>query len=202
MASNEILDSWEDFQDFDTPSSRKKKPKEKSKAEISDTTSDVVVMEDTHRTQYKPQIRILKREPQQSKNANGFNDRPTANPNNGEVTTETSQDKPKMPGKTLAQREAEYAEARLRILGSAYNPEEQTSTQFPPVPSLAELVPPYPPPPIAPNNPAVPQPLYENSSPRLLLQRMQNLQINPEVVRQPNGPDGTRGFNGSSLPNS
>lgn len=36
--------------------------------------------------------------------------------------------KPKVPVKTLQQREQEYAQARLRILGSARSPEETTTS--------------------------------------------------------------------------
>lgn len=206
MASNEILDSWEDFQDYDAPKSAKTK---KSKPENSnDSNEGVIVTEDTHRTQYKPQIRILKREPKDSKRKG--HDDPSSS--NGFATTDNPGDtKPK--GKTLAQREAEYAEARRRILGPSYNPQEQPTTTTtsiqppivppfpppPPVPSLADLVPPYPPPPILPNhiNPP-PSTSGDDDSPRRLAQRMDNLKLNPGVVvvRQPNGPDpdGTRGF--------
>lgn len=38
--------------------------------------------------------------------------------------------KPKAPIKTLQQREQEYAEARLRILGSAKSPEEITECRY------------------------------------------------------------------------
>ncbi|MEJ1273314.1 SUZ RNA binding domain containing 1 [Cricetulus griseus] len=55
-----------------------------------------------------PQIRILKR--------------PTSN---GVVSSPNSTSRPALPVKSLAQREAEYAEARRRILGSASPEEEQ-----------------------------------------------------------------------------
>ncbi|NXK92670.1 SZRD1 protein, partial [Formicarius rufipectus] len=55
-----------------------------------------------------PQIRILKR--------------PTSN---GVLGTPNAANRPALPVKSLAQREAEYAEARKRILGSASPEEEQ-----------------------------------------------------------------------------
>ncbi|ETE60094.1 hypothetical protein L345_14168, partial [Ophiophagus hannah] len=48
--------------------------------------------------------------------------RPTSN---GVLTNPNSTSRPAFPVKTLAQREAEYAEARKRILGSASPEEEQ-----------------------------------------------------------------------------
>ena len=68
MASNETLESWEDFQDYEAAG---RKVSSKKKSIDSNNLNDVdpslahsmVVTEETHRTQYKPQIRILKREP-------------------------------------------------------------------------------------------------------------------------------------------
>ena len=225
MASNDILDSWEDFTDYEAPNSGKTKKKIQP-GSAAEGSSNVVVTEETHRTQYKPQIRILKREPQDNKR-NATVD--SMNSNNGLAVDNPSDAKPK--AKTLAQREAEYAEARRRILGPSYNPEEQQQQQPqlppqqqplttsvppplvppfpPPPPSIADLVPPYPPPPILPHpnhiHPPPPQPSssnYDDNSPRRLAQRMENLKMNAVpgvmVVRQPNGPDpdGFRGFSG------
>lgn len=67
--------------------------------------------EDCMRTQYmppEPTVKILKR--------------PTNDKNNQQLLAEQ---KPKAPIKTLQQREQEYAEARLRILGSARSEEEE-----------------------------------------------------------------------------
>ena len=226
MASNDILDSWEDFTDYEAPNSGKTKKKIQP-GSAAEGSSNVVVTEESHRTQYKPQIRILKREPQDNKR-NATVD--SMNSNNGLAVDNPSDAKPK--AKTLAQREAEYAEARRRILGPSYNPEEQQQQQQPqlppqqqplttsvppplvppfppPPPSIADLVPPYPPPPILPHpnhiHPPPPQPSssnYDDNSPRRLAQRMENLKMNAVpgvmVVRQPNGPDpdGFRGFSG------
>lgn len=67
--------------------------------------------EDCMRTQYvppEPTVKILRR--------------PTNDKNNQQLLAEQ---KPKAPIKTLQQREQEYAEARLRILGSAKSEEEE-----------------------------------------------------------------------------
>ncbi|XP_072282791.1 SUZ RNA-binding domain-containing isoform X2 [Pyxicephalus adspersus] len=67
----------------------------------------VVIQDDSLPAGPPPQIRILKR--------------PTSN---GLATNSHSSSRPTVPVKSLAQREAEYAEARKRILGSA-SPEEE-----------------------------------------------------------------------------
>lgn len=67
--------------------------------------------DDCMRTQYvppEPTVKILRR--------------PTNDKNNQQLLAEQ---KPKAPIKTLQQREQEYAEARLRILGSARSEEEE-----------------------------------------------------------------------------
>lgn len=67
--------------------------------------------DDCIRTQYvppEPTVKILRR--------------PTNDKNNQQLLAEQ---KPKAPIKTLQQREQEYAEARLRILGSAKSAEEE-----------------------------------------------------------------------------
>jgi len=220
MASNDILDSWEDFTDYEAPKNGKTKKSRSQPDGGNDGSANVIVTEETHRTQYKPQIRILKREPQESRRSTNID----SNNSNESASDCPGESKPK--AKTLAQREAEYAEARRRILGPSYNPEEQLqappppppllSTSVPPPlvppfppppPSLADLVPPYPPPPILPH-PSHVHPTsshqspsnYDDQSPRRLAQRMENLKMNPGVmvVRQPNGPDpdGFRGFSG------
>ncbi|KAM9736774.1 SUZ RNA-binding domain-containing isoform 1-T1 [Dama dama] len=68
----------------------------------------IVIQDDSLPTGPPPQIRILKR--------------PTSN---GVVSGPNSASRPALPVKSLAQREAEYAEARKRILGSASPEEEQ-----------------------------------------------------------------------------
>lgn len=67
----------------------------------------IVIQDDSLPSGPPPQIRILKR--------------PTSN---GVLSNPNSTCRPAFPVKSLAQREAEYAEARKRILGSA-SPEEE-----------------------------------------------------------------------------
>lgn len=67
-----------------------------------------VLLEDSLRTQYAPTVKILRRPP----DANRAGGSP-----NGAGGADKSPSR--QPVKTLQQREAEYAEARLRILGSA-----------------------------------------------------------------------------------
>ena len=66
-------------------------------------------LEENSRTPYIPQVKILKRP----------NDAKTV----GVSVSERSPSR--QPVKTLMQRKAEYAEARLRILGSAHSEEEE-----------------------------------------------------------------------------
>ncbi|XP_067360551.1 SUZ RNA-binding domain-containing-like isoform X3 [Channa argus] len=95
-----------------------------------------------------PQIRILKR--------------PT---NNGTTGNPASLSRPSQQMKSLAQREAEYAEARRRILGSASSDEMSQDNQCQDRPARMTV-----------QHPA--EPVYPNN----------------HVIRQPTGPDGTSGF--------
>lgn len=66
--------------------------------------------DDCIRTQYvppEPTVKILKR------------------PTNDVNSQQSAEQRPKAPIKTLQQREQEYAEARLRILGSAKSEEDE-----------------------------------------------------------------------------
>ncbi|XP_069775001.1 SUZ RNA-binding domain-containing isoform X3 [Narcine bancroftii] len=80
--------------------------KENRKSKLSPKVP-IVIQDDLHPAACTPQIRILKR--------------PTSN---GVVNLPQSATRPLPQVKSLAQREAEYAEARKRILGSA-SPEEE-----------------------------------------------------------------------------
>lgn len=74
----------------------------------------LLMMDDDYRAQYgpaEPTVKILRR---------------PAHERNDKSNVET---KPKVPVKTLQQREHEYAQARLRILGSARSPEETSSIE-------------------------------------------------------------------------
>nr|XP_022342135.1 SUZ domain-containing protein 1-like [Crassostrea virginica]XP_022342136.1 SUZ domain-containing protein 1-like [Crassostrea virginica] len=147
-ANGEVLDSWEEFEDTKDLDKKLQEMKLKDTKKIS---SDAVVVEDGNRTQYTPQVRILKRKSDaQSATAQG---------------TRSSN----KPTKTLEQREAEYAEARRRILGSTSSTEVKEE----------EII-------------------TNNRPPRLMQmdEARQNLNNNCSVaiLRQPRGPDGTDGF--------
>lgn len=114
--------------------------------------------EDSLRTQYvppEPTVKILKRPARN--NVIGGADGPVLN----------GDSKPRQPIKTLQQREQEYAEARLRILGEARSPEEQLQ--------------------IATND------RISKIQTKMEVLRTSEL---PNIVRLPKGPDGTRGFSG------
>lgn len=111
----DIWDSWEDMADSGElerrMEEREKQVREKdekaSTAEqyiLQETkrSSPVMMKEDTNRTLYKPQLKILKR--------------PDSGGTNSSNNQETTKSKP--VHKTLAERQAQYAEARARILGS------------------------------------------------------------------------------------
>lgn len=119
----ELFDSWEEMDDSEVLERKLKNlkipPSDDNglKRESNQSTPRGVILmgDDALRTQYtppEPTVKILKRP---SQNSNGGGDGPLMNGEN----------KPhKQPIKTLQQREQEYAQARLRILGEARSPEE------------------------------------------------------------------------------
>ncbi|XP_033117607.1 SUZ domain-containing protein 1-like [Anneissia japonica] len=86
----------------------KKTEKEKMKEKL-------VLQEDTQRTAYQPQLRILKRD----------------NQNQDKTQQQDSASKAKMQPKTFAQREAEYLEARQRIMGDLSMQEQSSENSMP-----------------------------------------------------------------------
>ncbi|XP_038629184.1 SUZ domain-containing protein 1 [Scyliorhinus canicula] len=113
MEDEEIADNWEEAADsgeIDRRLEAKLKIQQKEKKSKLPPKLPIVIQDDLHPTPCTPQIRILKR--------------PTSN---GVVSTPNSATRPPPQVKSLAQREAEYAEARKRILGSA-SPEEEDKT--------------------------------------------------------------------------
>ncbi|XP_074074432.1 SUZ RNA-binding domain-containing isoform X6 [Macrotis lagotis] len=99
----------EDGQEIDRRLEKKLKITQKeSRKSTSPPKVPIVIQDDSLPSGPPPQIRILKR--------------PTSN---GVVSSPNSTSRPALPVKSLAQREAEYAEARKRILGSASPEEEQ-----------------------------------------------------------------------------
>ncbi|KAK5894263.1 hypothetical protein CesoFtcFv8_010974 [Champsocephalus esox] len=108
----------------------------------------MVIQDDSLPAAPPPQIRILKR--------------PTSN---GSFGSPSNQNRPTPQVKSLAQREAEYAEARKRILGSTC-PEETPQDK----PNTDKAVR---------NNSTLPS---------------EDTRSNNHTVRQPASPDGTQGF--------
>lgn len=72
-------------------------------------------MQDSDRTEYVPPIKILRRQPDQQSSAE-------------QAATPTTATASKVTTKSLAEREAEYASARARILGSVYPTPEDNGT--------------------------------------------------------------------------
>lgn len=131
MADEDVWDSWEDMEDSGELDKRleleKKAQEDKSSSSSSGSNIGMIFSEDSHRTAYQPQLRILKRQ-------TGSGDQSVGNNQDGN---------PKNKSKTLAEREAAYAEARLRILGSATseNQEEVKSIEEPSAPVLMKKSP-------------------------------------------------------------
>ncbi|XP_064459576.1 SUZ domain-containing protein 1-like isoform X1 [Ornithodoros turicata] len=113
--SEDICDDWEDIVENGVLEKELERLKVKTCSKNSehptfhagDMAVPRVLLEDPLRTQYTPTVKILKRPPDATKSG------VTANGTGSEKSPN------RQPVKTLQQREAEYAEARLRILGSA-----------------------------------------------------------------------------------
>lgn len=108
MADEDVWDDWEDMEDSGELDKRlemeKKLQVEKCANQIGvSAAGGGAITEDSQRTAYQPQLRILKRQTGSETQTSGNSTDANA----------------KNKSKTLAEREAEYAEARLRILGSA-----------------------------------------------------------------------------------
>ncbi|XP_050414253.1 SUZ domain-containing protein 1 [Patella vulgata] len=142
----EGFDSWEEQEDSGMLDKRIGELKLETSATVDKDGSNMLVKEISSRTEYTPQVRILKRD-HAAQNQNVSN----------KIQSQASK-----PSKTLEEREAEYAEARQRIFGDEAPPlEEDTDSESRPVRLICK----------------VEEPLGNN------------------VIRQPRGPDGTKGFN-------
>lgn len=138
-----------------------------------------VMLEDNTRTQYVPQVRILKRPNSKSYN-NDCSDKSMSPIDRKSFTANKSSSN----SKTYEEREAEYAKARLRILGSASAPETNShdsnsgQTNCNSVKSntnSANITP--------------------NSTTKLVsVENCLNDSNNVPVIRLPLGPDGSKGF--------
>ncbi|XP_041378223.1 SUZ domain-containing protein 1-like [Gigantopelta aegis] len=154
----DVLDSWEDQEDSGALDKRLNDIQvTPEKCDILFTTQSDL-REDSGRTEYTPQVRILKREPVSAK----------VNHPSHKARTSINSSQSHLHGKSLEQREAEYAEARLRIFGTTADlPEEDAAGDG----ESTEL------------------------RPKMLVKKSENnTPLGNEVSRQPRGPDGTTGF--------
>ena len=143
----DVLDSWEELEDTSVLDKKLKEIKISSTEERR-LHSQAMVTDSSDRTQYQPQVKILKRQTESS-------------------AVSSDQRSNKQPTKTLEQREAEYAEARLRILGPTYKNSE--------------------------DSPNVEEGMAEESVTQLFKELNANNNCVP-ILRQPKGPDGSMGF--------
>ncbi|KAM4885842.1 SUZ RNA-binding domain-containing isoform 2-T2 [Sylvia borin] len=104
----EFGEKVKDLKEIDRRLEKKLKITQKERKSKSPPKVPIVIQDESLPAGPPPQIRILKR--------------PTTN---GVLSNPNSASRPAFPVKSLAQREAEYAEARKRILGSASPEEEQ-----------------------------------------------------------------------------
>jgi hypothetical protein len=163
MAEN-VVDSWEELEDSGELDRKFEKlvlqstevTEETRRSPITITTIPVLQEECGGRTAYQPTVRILKRD----RTAEATNAA-----NNVVIRTK--------PTRTLQEREAAYAEARLRILGSAVSNDEDPS----PVDDLPCLMT---------DKKPVTRAVINSDS-------MTSLK-DCNVLRQPRGPDGSNGF--------
>jgi hypothetical protein len=149
-----------------------------------------ITLEDNTRTQYVPQVRILKRP--NAKTNNESSDKSMSALDRKSMTANRSQTN----NKTYEEREAEYAKARLRILGSASAQEETNcSTELCQLSSSSSnsnsssgtLSPTN-----SRSNSANNTPI---SSTKLgLVNNCNNDLNNVPIIRLPHGPDGSKGF--------
>ncbi|RWS04628.1 hypothetical protein B4U79_13845 [Dinothrombium tinctorium] len=124
-----------------------------------------ITLEDTTRTQYVPQVKILKR-PKERVSGDGNKVSPVKNHNNQGKNTSV---------KSYEEREAEYAKARLRILGSA-------------VPTYDA------------NDSRIDETSNDNSGtvlnpgPSKVNGDVNKSSVEVPIIRMPQGPDGSKGF--------
>ncbi|XP_038078321.1 SUZ domain-containing protein 1-like [Patiria miniata] len=111
-SEDDELGSWEEMEDSGALDERlEKQLKSHQMAGDRDRQSaqaPIMLQEDSTRTAYQPQLKILKRQP--------------GSDTNGDLDRESKQTMGKT--KSLAEREAAYAEARKRIMGSAASQED------------------------------------------------------------------------------
>ncbi|KAK6617802.1 hypothetical protein RUM43_014030 [Polyplax serrata] len=154
----DVVDSWEDIDENELLEKTFPKKPESSGKTINGPL--VIQGEDSLRTQYtppEPSVKILKRPTKESRGDSTSSD--VLGVANGEIRNS------RQPVRTLQQRQIDYAEARLRILGEAKSPEDELDDRI----SKMNL----------------------NTTGVTLLRPCGVVNI----VRHPRGPDGTKGFN-------
>ncbi|XP_046849989.1 SUZ domain-containing protein 1-like [Xenia sp. Carnegie-2017] len=121
----DVWDSWEDMADsgeLERRMEEREKEHMRLRDEIDKKLFDpgvrVLLDDDSNRTRYIPQVRILRRDPKESPAINS--------------TSPSGESSNKKIHKTLAQREKEYADARARILGeeAADGSEDETCNEM------------------------------------------------------------------------
>ncbi|XP_008318076.1 SUZ domain-containing protein 1 [Cynoglossus semilaevis] len=155
MEDEDVAESWEEAADSGEIERRleaklkitREARKSSSSSSGSFVQTAVMIQDDSLPAAPPPQIKILKR--------------PS---NNGTIGNPASSSRPSQQTKSLAQREAEYAEARRRILGSASSDETPQDN------------------------------LSQDRPARLSAQPSEASGLQNHVIRQPTGPDGTSGF--------
>ncbi|KAH8019535.1 hypothetical protein MRX96_019543 [Rhipicephalus microplus] len=142
--SEDICDDWEDMVENGVLEKMLKRLKVKTNSANSNanppssgggaggvgevTVLPRVLLEDSVRTQYTPAVKILKRPPDASRSGGSVNG---TGPEKSSI---------RQPVKSLQQREAEYAEARLRILGSARSEDDGQKNKSSGVSVLSRVV--------------------------------------------------------------
>lgn len=155
MDDEDVAESWEEAADSGEIERRLeaklKINEEAKKASLSSRSSPIrtaiVIQDDSLPAAPPPQIRILKR------------------PTNNDTTCSSASSARPQQTKTLAQREAEYAEARRRILGSASSDDTSQDSSC-----------------------------HDRPARLNVQQQSEYVQPNNHIIRQPTGPDGTTGF--------
>lgn len=152
MDDEDVAESWEEAADSGEIERRleaKLKINEEAKKasfRSSPVRTAIVIQDDSLPAAPPAQIRILKR------------------PTNHDPTSSLSSSTRPQQTKTLAQREAEYAEARRRILGSASSDDSPQDSSC------------------------------QDRPARLNIQQSEPVRQINHIIRQPTGPDGTTGF--------
>lgn len=151
--ADDVGDTWEELEDSGELDKQIQKLTVKpSEQESLRQDGSSPVQEEGDRSAYQPQVRILKRQTK----------------SNGNTSQQAvARQAPAKPTKTLAEREAAYAEARMRILGAPSADIEET---------------------------------VGRNGPIQLSQQLEAVKVTENVVRQPKGPDGSKGFDNRDKP--